>query len=321
MKIVILDGYTANPGDLSWDAIALQGELTVYDRTDPEDIVSRIGDAEVVYTNKVVISKDVIEACPNLKLICVLATGYNVVDVAFAREKGIPVCNVPAYSTDDVAQMTFALLLEICHHVGHHSKTVHDGKWANNPDFCYWDYAPMALYGKTMGIVGFGQIGQAAAGLAQAFGMKVLAYSRTPRPDKETATCKFCDLDTLLAESHVVSLHCPLLPETEKLICKETIAKMKDGAILLNTGRGPLIDENDVAEALKSGKLYAAGMDVVTTEPIRPENPLLSAPNCFITPHIAWATLDARTRLLAVSAENLRQFVNGTPQNVVNETK
>lgn len=315
MKIVILDGYAANPGDLSWDAIAVQGDLTVYDRTAPADVVQRIGDAEVIYTNKTVISRDVIAACPNLKLICVLATGYNVVDVAYARERGITVCNVPAYSTDDVAQMVFALLLEICHHVGHHSKTVHDGKWASNPDFCYWDYAPMALYGKTMGIVGFGQIGQATAKLAQAFGMKVLVHSRTPRPE---LGYEFVDLNTLLRSSHVVSLHCPLFPETEKLIRKETIAKMKDGAILINTGRGPLIDEDDVAEALGSGKLYAAGVDVVSAEPIRRDNPLLTAPNCFITPHIAWATLDARTRLLAVSAENLRQFVNGTPQNVVN---
>ena len=315
MKIVILDAYAANPGDLSWDAISAQGELTVYDRTAPADVVERIGDAEVVYTNKTVIGRDVLDACPNLKMISVLATGYNVVDTAYAREKGIAVCNVPAYSTRDVAQLVFALLLEICHHVGHHSKTVFEGKWQNNPDFCYWDYAPMALYGKTMGIVGFGQIGQATAKLAEAFGMKVLVHSRTARPE---SGYEFVDLDTLLKNSDVVSLHCPLFPETEGLIRKETIAKMKDGAILLNTGRGPLINEADVADALKSGKLYAAGMDVVSKEPISAENPLLSAPNCFITPHIAWATKDARIRLLDVSAENLRQFKNGTPQNVVN---
>jgi len=315
MKIVILDAYAANPGDLSWDAIAAQGELTVYDRTAPADVVERIGDAEVIYTNKTVIGRDVLDACPNLKMISVLATGYNVVDTAYAREKGIAVCNVPAYSTRDVAQLVFALLLEICHHVGHHSKTVFEGKWQNNPDFCYWDYAPMALYGKTMGIVGFGQIGQATAKLAEAFGMKVLVHSRTARPE---TGYEFVDLDALLKNSDVVSLHCPLFPETEGLIRKETIAKMKDGAILLNTGRGPLINEADVADALKSGKLYAAGMDVVSKEPISAENPLLSAPNCFITPHIAWATKDARIRLLDVSAENLRQFKNGTPQNVVN---
>lgn len=315
MKIVILDAYAANPGDLSWDAIGSQGELTVYDRTAPAEVVERIGDAEVIYTNKTVIGKDVMDACPNLKLISVLATGYNVVDTAYAREKGITVCNVPAYSTRDVAQLVFALLLEICHHVGHHSKTVFEGKWQNNPDFCYWDYAPMALYGKTMGIVGFGQIGQATAKLAEAFGMKVLVHSRTAKPE---SGFQFTDLDTLLKNSDVVSIHCPLFPETQGLIRKETIAKMKDGAILLNTGRGPLIDEADVAEALKSGKLYAAGMDVVSKEPISAENPLLSAPNCFITPHIAWATKDARIRLLDVSAENLRQFKKGTPQNVVN---
>ena len=315
MKIVILDGYAANPGDLSWDAIAAQGELTVYDRTAPQDVVSRIGDAEVIYTNKTVIGKDVLDACPGLKLVCVLATGYNVVDTAYAREKGVAVCNVPAYSTCDVAQLVFALLLEICHRVGHHSKTVYEGKWQNNPDFCYWDYAPMALYGKTMGLIGFGQIGQAVAKLAKAFGMKVLVHSRTARPE---LGYEFADLDTLLQSSDVVSLHCPLFAETERIIRKETIAKMKDGAILINTGRGPLIDEADVAEALKSGKLYAAGVDVVSREPIAAENPLLGAPNCFITPHIAWATKDARIRLLDVSAENLRQFVNGTPQNVVN---
>lgn len=315
MKIVILDGYAANPGDLSWDAIAEQGDLTIYDRTAPEDVVSRIGDAEVVYTNKTVITKEILDTCPNLKLISALATGYNQVDTAYAREKGVTVCNVPAYSTPDVAQMVFALLLEICHRVGHHSKTVYDGKWANHPDFCYWDYAPMALYGKTMGLVGFGQIGQAVAKLAEAFDMKVLVHSRTARPE---LGYEFVDLDTLLQTSDVVSLHCPLFPETENLIRRETIAKMKDGAILINTGRGPLINESDVAEALKSGKLYAVGVDVVSREPVSPQNPLLKAPNCFITPHIAWATREARTRLLAVSAENLRQFVQGTPQNVVN---
>ena len=318
MKIVILDGYAANPGDLNWDAISAQGDLTVYDRTAPEDVISRIGDAEVIYTNKTVISRDVLDACPNLKLISVLATGYNVVDTAYAKEKGIAVCNVPAYSTRDVAQLVFALLLEICHHVGHHSKTVYEGRWAGSPDFCYWDYAPMALYGKTMGLVGFGQIGQATAKLAQAFGMNVLVHTRTVRPEQETETCRFCDLDTLLAESDVVSLHCPLLPQTEKIIRKDTIAKMKNGAILINTGRGPLIDEDDVAAALSSGKLAAAGVDVVSVEPIREDNPLLKAKNCFITPHIAWATLEARTRLLEVSAENLRQFKMGMPQNVVN---
>ncbi|MBQ7255778.1 MAG: D-2-hydroxyacid dehydrogenase [Oscillospiraceae bacterium] len=315
MKIVILDGYAANPGDLSWEAITSQGDLTVYERTAPEDVIARIGDAEAIYTNKTVISEAVMDACPNLKLISVLATGYNVVDLAAASAHGITVCNVPAYSTRDVAQLTFALLLEICHHVGHHAETVREGRWTSCKDFCYWDYAPIALYGKTLGIIGFGQTGQAVAKLAKAFGMNVLVNTRTIRDCPEVT---FCDLDTLLAQSDVVTLHCPLTEKTERIIRKETIAKMKDGAILLNTGRGPLLDEQDVAEALRSGKLSAHGADVVSKEPISADNPLLTAPNCYLTPHIAWATKDARTRLLAVSAENLRQFLLGTPQNVVN---
>ena len=315
MKIVVLDGYAANPGDLSWDAIAAQGELTVYDRTAPHETITRIGDAEAVYTNKTLLTRQVMEACPNLKLVSVLATGYNVVDVAAARELGITVCNVPAYSTRDVAQLTFALLLEICHRVGHHSETVRQGRWAASPDFCYWDYAPMALYGKTMGIVGYGQIGRATADLARAFGMEVLVSTRTP---KEDAGVRFCDLDTLLRESDVVSLHCPLTAENEGMICRKTIEKMKDGAILLNTGRGPLLHEQDVADALDSGKLYACAVDVLSKEPPAKDNPLLTAKNCFITPHIAWATQAARSRLLAVSAENLRAFLAGAPQNVVN---
>ncbi len=315
MKIVILDGYAANPGDLSWEAIASQGDLTVYERTAPEDVIARIGDAEAIYTNKTVISEAVMDACPNLKLISVLATGYNVVDLAAASAHGITVCNVPAYSTRDVAQLTFALLLEICHHVGHHAETVREGRWTSCKDFCYWDYAPIALYGKTLGIIGFGQTGQAVAKLAKAFGMNVLVNTRTIRDCPEVT---FCDLETLLAQSDVVTLHCPLTEKTERMIRKETIAKMKDGAILLNTGRGPLLDEQDVAAALKSGKLSALGADVVSKEPISADNPLLTAPNCYLTPHIAWATKDARTRLLAVSAENLRQFLLGTPQNVVN---
>lgn len=315
MKIVVLDGFAANPGDLSWEAVASQGELTVYDRTAPQDVASRIGEAEAIFTNKTVITTETLDACPKLKLISVLATGYNVVDTAAARARGITVCNVPAYSTRDVAQMVFALLLEVCHHVGHHAETVRQGRWTASKDFCYWDYAPMALYGKTMGIVGFGQTGQAVAKLAQAFGMEVLVNTRTVR---DCADVTFCDLDTLLAKSDVVSLHCPLTEKTERLIRAETIEKMKDGAILLNTGRGPLLDEGDVAAALARGKLAALGADVVSREPIAADNPLLTAPNCFLTPHIAWATKEARTRLIAVSAENLRQFVLGTPQNVVN---
>ena len=318
MKIVVLDGFVENPGDLSWDALAAHGELTVYERTDLHDeqaAIDRIGDAELVFTNKTPITRRIMEACPQMRFIGVLATGYNVVDTACARVRGIPVSNVPAYGTASVSQFSIALLLEVCHHVGHHAETVRQGRWTNSKDFCYWDYAPMALYGKTLGIVGFGQIGQAVAKLAKAFGMDVLVHTRTVRDCPDVT---FCELDTLLKQSDVVSLHCPLTDKTERLIRKETIAKMKDGAILLNTGRGPLIDERDVADALKTGKLAALGADVVSKEPIAADNPLLTAPNCFLTPHIAWATKDARVRLLAVSAENLRQFVNGTPQNVVN---
>jgi len=318
MKIVILDGYAANPGDLSWDAIARQGDLTVYDRTAPADALPRMEGAQVVYTNKVLITREMMKACPELRLISVTATGYNVVDIDAARDLGITVCNVPAYSTPDVAQMTFALLLELCHRVGHHSQTVFNGKWAASPDFCYWDYAPMGLYGKTMGLIGFGQIGQAVAKLAMAFGMEVLVYTRTPKKELEGEHLHFCDLDTLLLQSHVISLHCPLTDASKGLICKETIAKMRPGAFVINTGRGPLICEADVAQALQEGLLGGYAADVVSVEPILADNPLLTAPNCILTPHIAWATLEARQRLLSVSAENLRQFLLGTPQNVVN---
>lgn len=318
MKIVILDGYTANPGDLSWEEIARQGELTVYDRTAPSETVERIGGAEVVFTNKVLITKDVMDACPKLRLVSVLATGYNVVDLAAAKERGIAVCNVPAYSTRDVAQMTFALLLELCHRVGHHSATVHEGRWTASKDFCYWDYAPVGLAGKTIGLVGFGAIGRTVAKIAEAFSMEVLVYSRTVRPEYETEHCRFCSLGELLEKSDVVSLHCPLTEQTERLIREETLAKMKDGAILLNTGRGPLVDEQAVADALERGKLSGYAADVVCKEPIPADSPLLGAKNCFLTPHIAWATKDARERLLKVSAENLRAFAAGKPQNVVN---
>ena len=318
MKIVILDGYTANPGDLSWEEIARQGELTVYDRAAPDETAARIGDAEVVFTNKVLITKDVMDACPRLRLVSVLATGYNVVDLAAAKERGIAVCNVPAYSTRDVAQMTFALLLELCHRVGHHSATVHEGRWTASKDFCYWDYAPVGLAGKTIGLVGFGAIGRTVAKIAEAFSMEVLVYSRTVRPEYETEHCRFCSLGELLEESDVVSLHCPLTEQTERLIRGETLAKMKDGAILLNTGRGPLVDEQAVADALERGKLSGYAADVVCKEPIPADSPLLGTKNCFLTPHIAWATKDARERLLKVSAENLRAFAAGKPQNVVN---
>ena len=320
MKIVVLDGYTENPGDLSWAELEALGELTVYDRTSYTEsplIAERIGDAEIVVMNKTPISRATIDACPNIRLIAVLATGYNVVDYNYAREKGIPVVNVPAYGTASVSQYSIALLLEICHHIGHHSESVHAGNWASNPDWCYWDYPLIELEGKTIGIIGFGRIGQAEGRIARAMGMHVLAYDVYPN-DAGRAIGAYVDLDTLLAQADVVSLHCNLTPENTGLINKENIAKMKDGAILINNARGQLIVEQDVADALNSGKLAAAGLDVVYTEPIRPDNPLLTAKNCIITPHISWAPKESRQRIMDATAENIRAFLAGTPQNVVN---
>ena len=320
MKIVILDGYTENPGDLSWKGLEELGEVTVYDRTpsDEEEIIRRIGDAECVYTNKVPLSEAVFERCTGLKFVGVLATGYNVVNVKAARAKGIPVCNIPTYGTAAVGQFAIAMLLEICHHVGHHNKAVHEGRWAACPDWCFWDYPLIELDQKVMGIIGYGRIGQSTGRIAQAMGMKVLAYDAHRVPELESETCKYVDLDTLLRESDVISLHCPLFPETEGVINKENISKMKDGVIILNNSRGPLIVEADLAEALKSGKVYGAGLDVVSTEPIREENPLLSAPNCIITPHISWAPRESRQRLMDIAVDNLRQFLAGEAVNVVN---
>ena len=316
MKIVILDAYAANPGDLSWDDFAALGELTVYDRTAPEDAAARIGDAEVVFINKVRLTDEIFAACPNLKLVSILATGYNIVDLAAAKRRGITVCNVPGYSTRAVVQMTFALLLEICQQVGLHSGAVHTGRWQTCPDFCFWDRPLIELDGKTMGIVGYGAIGSAVGTVAQALGMKLLVTARHEKPVPEGA--RFVSLPELLAQSDVVSLHCPQTAENARMIDAGALAQMKDGAILLNTARGGLLDEQAVADALRSGKLLAAGMDVVSAEPIRADNPLLTAPNCFLTPHIAWAPLETRRRLQAISAENLRAFLAGKPQNVVN---
>ena len=320
MKIVVLDGYTENPGDLSWDGLAALGELTVYDRTcvtDEQEIISRIGDADIIYTNKTPLTKSILDACPNIKYISVLATGYNVVDCAAARERGIPVTNVPAYGTMAVAQFTMALLLEICHHAAHHSDAVHAGRWENSIDFCFWDYPLMELAGKTMGIIGFGRIGQQTAKIAKVMGMEILACSRT-ETDAGREIGTYVDLDTLLARSDVISLHCPLFPETQGIINRDTIAKMKDGVILLNSSRGPLIVEQDLADALNSGKIYAAAVDVVSAEPIRRDNPLLSAKNCLITPHIAWASKESRQRIMECAVANLKAFLAGSPINVVN---
>jgi glycerate dehydrogenase len=315
-RIVVLDGYTLNPGDLSWEGLEKLGELTVYDRTPVEEIVPRIGDAEYVFVNKVPITRETLEACPNLKFIGVLATGYNIVDVQAARERGVVVTNVPTYGTAAVAQFVFALLLEICHHVGHHSAEVFQGRWTTNPDWCFWDYPLIELAGKTMGIIGFGRIGRAVARLAQAFGMQVVAHN--PNLSGVVDGVTMVELDELLGVSDVISLHVPLTPQTQGLINKESIAKMKDGVILINTARGPLIVEEDLKEALDAGKVYAAGLDVVSVEPIQPDNVLLSCKNVFITPHIAWAPKESRQRLMDIAVENLRQFMAGNPINVVN---
>ena len=319
MKIVILDGYTENPGDLSWEALEEFGALTVYDRTpyETEEIVRRIGDAEIVITNKVPLGREVLDACPSVRFIAVLATGYNVVDVACAREKGIPVSNVPAYGTQAVAQFAIALLLEICAHVAHHSDAVHAGRWESAPDWTFWDYPLIELAGKTMGIVGFGRIGQATGRIAKALGMTVLA-SGSRETEAGRAIAEYVDFDTLCARSDVIALHCPLFPENTGMINRESIAKMKPGVILINNARGGLVVEQDLADALNAGRVLAAGLDVVSTEPIRPDNPLLKAKNCLITPHISWAPKEARQRILDTTCENLRAFLTGAPVNVVN---
>lgn len=319
MKIVVLDGYTENPGDLSWEGLENLGKLIVYDRTPEDQIAIRIGDAEVVYTNKTPISRETLDQCPNLRFIGVLATGYNVIDVEAAKEKGIPVSNIPTYGTDAVAQYTIALLLELCHHIGEHSACVKRGDWTNNPDWCFWNYPLIELAGKTIGIIGFGRIGQGTARIAQALGMKVLAFDQYQNPALETETCRYTDLDTLLMQSDVIALHCPLFPSTEKIINKNNIAKMKDGVMIINDSRGPLIAEEDLCEALNSGKVGGAALDVVSSEPIKMDNPLLTAKNCIITPHIAWAPRESRQRLMNIAVDNLQAFIDGQPINVVNK--
>jgi len=317
MKIVILDGYTENPGDLTWEGFEKLGEVTVYDRTPEEKVLERIENAQCVIINKTPLSRAVFESCPGIRYVGVLATGYNVVDVQAAKEHGVVVTNIPAYGTDAVGQFAIALLLEICHHIGAHSDSVHAGDWANSADWCYWNYPLIELMGKTMGIIGYGRIGQRTGAIAQALGMKVLAFDTYQNPALENNAMRYVPLDTLLAESDVISLHCPLFETNKNMINRESIAKMKDGVILLNNSRGLLIHEQDLADALNSGKVYAAGLDVVSTEPIRPDNPLLNAKNCFITPHISWAPKESRQRLMDIAADNLRQFIAGTPVNQV----
>ncbi|WP_286680091.1 D-2-hydroxyacid dehydrogenase [Tepidanaerobacter sp. EBM-49] len=318
MKIVVLDGYTLNPGDLSWEDLKKLGDLTVYDRTPNDKIIERIGNAEIVFTNKVPITREVLEKT-NIKYIGVLATGYDVVDINAAKEKGIPVTNIPTYGTASVAQMVFAHILEICHHVAAHSEAVKAGEWTNNPDWCFWKYPLIELADKNMGVIGYGRIGQAVGKIAQAFGMKVLAHDKYQNKDLESETMKYVDLDELLKNSDVISLHCPLTEENKGIINKSTIAKMKDSVIIINTARGQLIVEEDLAEALNQGKVYAAGLDVVSKEPIKEDNPLLKAKNIFITPHIAWAPKESRQRLMDIAVDNLRAFLEGRPVNVVNK--
>ena len=321
MKIVVLDGYTENPGDLSWESLEAIGELTVYERTAYDEsplIAERIGDAEVAVTNKTPISRATMDACPNLKAVAVLATGYNVVDMAAADEKGVTVMNVPTYGTDIVGQYAVGLLLEICSHYGYHDQAVKDGKWELNQDWCFWDYPMIELAGKTAGIVGLGRIGKTTARILGAMGMKVLAFdSAKSKEGKKLA--EYVSLDELYARSDVIFLHCPLFPETERMINKDSIAKMKDGVIIINNSRGPLVNEQDLADALNSGKVYAAGVDVVSTEPIRGDNPLLKAKNTIITPHISWAAKEARQRIMDITADNIKSYADGKPVNVVNK--
>lgn len=319
MKAVVLDGHPENPGDLSWDWLGELGEYTVYDRCpDGEtEIIRRIGTAEVVITNKAPISAAVIDACPGMKYISVTATGYNVVDYEYAKCRGIPVSNVPAYGTAAVAQFAIAMLLEICHHIAHHSQAVHEGRWEHAEDWCFWDYPLIELDGKTLGIIGFGHIGQQTGRIAKALGMTVLASGSRPT-DSGREIAEYVELDELLARADVIALHCPLFPETQGIINKDSIAKMKDGVIIINNSRGGLVVEQDLADALNSGKVAAAGVDVVSTEPIRGDNPLLTAKNCIITPHISWASKEARERIMVCTEQNVRAYIEGSPVNVIN---
>ena len=319
MKISVIDGYTENPGNLSWDGLRTLGDVVIYDHStrDEAEIIRRIGDAEIVVANKSPISRRVLDACPNAKYITIQATGYDPIDYVYAREKGIPVSNVPTYGTASVAQFAIALLLEICGHAAHHSDAVHAGRWAESGEWTFWDYPMIELAGKTMGIIGFGRIGQNVGRIAKALGMNVIAFNRS-RSAEGAEIAEYVELDELLHRADVISLHCPLFPETRGIINRETISKMKDGVIIINNSRGPLVVEQDLADALNSGKVYAAGLDVVSSEPISADNPLLKAKNCLITPHISWAPKESRQRIMDCTVENIRAFQAGKPQNVVN---
>lgn len=319
MKIVVLDGYTLNPGDLNWDGIAQFGDLEVFDRTpyNDKDIIENIGNAEVIFTNKTPLNKNVLSKLTALKYIGVLATGYNIVDIETANKKGIIVTNVPDYSSVSVAQFTMALILELCHHIGAHNEAVQQRDWVRSKDFSFWNYPLIELAGKTIGIFGFGKIGKATAKLAEAFGMQILVHNRTVYPEFENDNLKFVELNEMLANADFISLHSPLTPETNGVINKTNISKMKQSAFLINTSRGPLINEKDVAEALNNNQLAGAALDVISKEPMEEDNPLLGAKNCIITPHIAWAPKEARQRLMQTTVDNLQAFLNENPQNVV----
>lgn len=317
-RLAVLDGYTLNPGDLSWDELHSFGVAAVYDRTPRELILSRAANYDILLTNKTPLTAETIRSLPSLKYIGVLATGFNVVDIEAASDAGVIVTNIPSYGTQSVAQMVFAHLLGICHHVSAHDQAVREGEWARSGDFCFWKYPLIELSGKTMGIIGMGRIGQAVAQIAHAFGMKIIAADPDPNPALVREDLRFVSIEELLAGSDVISLHCPLTPETQGLINRNTLSRMKDGVILINTSRGQLIVEEDLAEALRSGKVYAAGLDVLQSEPPAPDNPLLNLPNCTLTPHIAWAPREARQRLMNIAMDNIRAFLSGSPVNVVN---
>ena len=318
MKIVVLDGYTLNPGDLSWDALKQLGELVVYDRTAADKVVERAAGAEIIFTNKTPVSEDTLNQLPSLKFIGVLATGFNIVNTVVAKARGVIVANVPGYGTTSVVQMTFALLLELCHHVQRHSDTVMDGKWSSSADWCYWDFPLVELSGKTIGIIGFGRIGQQVGDVATAFGMNIIGNSRTQTDQSRRKNFKWASIPELLKQSDVVSIHCPLFPETKGLINKESLKWMKKSSFLLNTSRGPIIVDEDLADALNNDLIAGAGIDVLSVEPPSKDNPLFKAKNCIITPHIAWATKEARARLMNITVKNLAAFLNGNPVNVVN---
>ena len=316
-SIAILDAFTANPGDLDWSALSQFAPVRIYDRTEPDEIVARATGASIVLTNKTQLTAATIAALPDLRYVGVLATGYNVVDVAAARARGVVVANVPAYGTASVAQAVFALLLELTHRTGHHAKAVREGRWSMCPDFSFWDFPLVELAGRTFGVVGYGQIGRAVARVAAAFGMKVIATKSDDREGRD-GEVELVAMDTLFREADVISLHCPLTPKTQGLVNAKRLGRMKSTALLINTGRGPLIVESDLAAALNAGRIAGAGLDVLSVEPPPPGHPLFTAANCLITPHFAWATREARGRLIAIATENVRAFLAGTPQNVVN---